>query len=121
MNEAPTKVVRPGGGTAPTNRSGDIKPQQMGGIAPQRMPPAPAGGHDALPRRVDEVDLGATRVSRTTMGTGGPTGQARKPVAGSGARTKGNGTRRPKAKMVLAVEREERAAAWYVQLSLSSS
>lgn len=97
MNEAPTQVVRQDGAAVPLNRMGDTAPRKVSGTAPtQGMPPVPAGGQDALPRRVDVVDLGATRVSRTAMNSTVQPRQAQKTPSKQGRGTSGGGSGRLK-------------------------
>jgi len=53
----------------------------------------PAGTHDPLPHRADELDLGATQVSRTAFQNGEKAPQPGKPGGSSGGGSKGNNQR----------------------------
>ncbi len=69
MSEQPTKVIR---STVFPTVGDETTPQNPSKAQTQRIPPAPLGGKDALPNHVDEVDSGATQVSRSAINTNKP-------------------------------------------------
>ena len=100
LGEQPTKVSNSDQSSRANPNLDVTHPVSPSKAATQHMPPVPMGSKDALPNRVDEVDLGATQVSRSAIGSGklpGSTTQPQKAVrfsdTGKGSRG-GNGKKK---------------------------
>ena len=93
MDNQPTQVNHHSTAAAQPESQGDTQPILRRQTSASSLPPVPAGTHDPLPHRADELDLGATQVSRTAFQNGEKARQPGKPGGSSGGGSKGNNQR----------------------------